>query len=151
MNALDRRALAALAVALLLATAAALAQTETPEPGFVVVVNAANPIESLSVRGAADLFLRRTKTWPDNSVVHPVDQVATSSARRAFSLAVFGKEADAIVSFWFQQIYSGRGVSPPQLKDDAAVIAFVAANPGAVGYVATTTLPAEVKAVPLGK
>ena len=41
----------------------------------------------------------------------------------------------AVANYWQRQIFSGRGTPPPIKESDAEVIAFVAANPGAIGYV----------------
>ena len=53
----------------------------------------------------------------------------------------------AIESYWRQQIYSGRGVPPPVKATDADVVAFVAANPGGIGYVSAAADTAGVKVV----
>jgi hypothetical protein len=41
----------------------------------------------------------------------------------------------AVESYWQQAIFSGRSVPPLEKASDAEVLAFVRANPGAVGYV----------------
>ena len=43
--------------------------------------------------------------------------------------------ADAATVFNCQAIFSGRGVPPPELDSDEAVIRFVLKYPGAIGYV----------------
>jgi ABC-type phosphate transport system substrate-binding protein len=109
---------------------------------FKVVVNAANPVAELSKREVADAFLKR------GGKLVPVDLAATSPVRDAFSKAVHGRPAAAIVSHWQQQIFSGRDVPPAERGSDADVLAFVRANPDAIGYVASSTsLGDGVKAV----
>jgi hypothetical protein len=44
-------------------------------------------------------------------------------------------------SYWNQQIFSGKGVPPPEADTASAVISYVLAHKGAVGY-----LPANVEA-----
>jgi hypothetical protein len=41
----------------------------------------------------------------------------------------------AVKAYWQQRIFSGRGVPPPALDSDQAVLEYVASHPGAVGYV----------------
>jgi hypothetical protein len=41
-----------------------------------------------------------------------------------------------VKSYWQQQIFSGRSVPPVEKASDAAVVKFVEATAGAVGYVA---------------
>jgi hypothetical protein len=69
--------------------------------------------------------------------------------RSAFTRAVLSVEGmgqiSAVQNFWLQQVYSGRS-SPPAIKaTDAEVIAFVVANPGAIGYVAAAPAAGGVK------
>jgi hypothetical protein len=40
-----------------------------------------------------------------------------------------------MVAYWQQQIFSGRGVPPLELSTETAVVEYVRAHPGAVGYV----------------
>ena len=67
--------------------------------------------------------------------------------REAFSRHVHGKPARAIKQYWNQQIYAGRAVPPPELAGDAKVVAFVLANPGAIGYVSADATITDVKLV----
>ncbi len=54
-------------------------------PSFLVVVNEANPISSLSQEELSDLFLKKSSRWGDGSLVVPVDQrvLAAAHLRRA--------------------------------------------------------------------
>ena len=50
-------------------------------------------------------------------------------------------------SYWNQQIFSGKGVPPPEADSTADVIAYVLANPGAVGYLPVDVDPGRAKVV----
>ncbi len=120
-----------MALGLALAASAAGAQ----EGEFKLVVNGSNSVSSLTQDEATQYFLRKKIAWPGGQAVLPVDQNDESSARRAFSKAVLKKDVAAVKSYWQTQIFSGRGVPPPEKPSDAAVLAFVEAKPGAIGYV----------------
>ena len=107
--------------------------------GFKVVVNEANPAETISKQQLEDLFMKKTATWSDGRRALPVDQAASSSTRHGFSKVIFGRDVNAIKSYWQRQIFSGRGVPPPEKASDDEVLAFVRANPGAIGYVSSNT------------
>ena len=116
---------------------------------FVVVVGADNPVPSLKRGELARLFLKKTSRWSDGREVRPVDQSAGSPVRSAFTRAVLSVEGmgqiSSVQNFWLQQVYSGRS-SPPTVKaTDAEVLAFVAANPGAIGYIAPVAAAGGVK------
>lgn len=113
-----------------------------------IVVNSANPETSISHDEVARLFLKKVTTWKTGKPVAPVDQMETSGIRAAFSKQLLGKDIAAVKAYWQQAIFTGRGSPPPQKASDDEVLAFVAANPNAVGYVsAGATLPAGVKAI----
>lgn len=119
------------ALGLVVAASAAGAQ----EGGFKLVANASVGVSSLTADEASQYFLKKKTTWPGGQAVQPVDQTDESAARRAFSKAVLKKDVGAVKSYWQTQIFAGRGVPPPEKGSDAAVLAFVDANPGAIGYV----------------
>jgi ABC-type phosphate transport system substrate-binding protein len=133
----------------LLATTLALAGTlraqVPPAAAYVVIVHPSNQVTSLPRREVANLFMKRKAEWTEGTAVHPLDQPASSPVRISFSQSVLGREADAVVSFWYQQVFSGRGVQPLQLPNDAAVVSAVRADPAAIGYVSPPSVTPEVK------
>jgi ABC-type phosphate transport system substrate-binding protein len=143
MRSVHVRLLVPALVAAALRVSPATAQTE----GFVVIVNAANPVTSLTRQEVADLFMKQTRRWPSGGDVHPVDQPAVAAVRDAFSRVVHGKPASAVASWWGQQMFSGRAVPPPQRGTDRAVNAYVRDDPLAIGYVNPGTVEAGVKVV----
>jgi ABC-type phosphate transport system substrate-binding protein len=138
-------ALTALALATLPAGARRL---EAQAPGYVIVVNPANPVASLSRDEASKLFLKKTPRWSTGAEVVPVDLPEGSAVREAFTKSVLKKSVGAVKSYWQQQIFSGRGVPPTEKGSDAEVVSFVRSNPHAIGYVsATTPVGSSVKVV----
>lgn len=118
--------------------------------GYVVVVNTANPVTSLSKDKAANIFLKRLVRWDNGIPIMPVNLDRGSRTRVAFSEEVHGKRVDAIEAHWQSQIFAGRDAPPPVRASDAEVLAFVRANPGAIGYVSReAALGTEVKAIPI--
>jgi ABC-type phosphate transport system substrate-binding protein len=138
-------------IRLLLAMAAlALCAGRASAQGYVVVVNAANPVASLSKDKANNIFLKRVVKWDDGKPVVAINQDKSSKARDAFTRAVHGKAVTAVDSYWQQQIFAGKDAPPAERGSDADVLAFVRATPGAIGYVgAGTALGGDVKAVPI--
>jgi len=140
--------LAGPALALLAHVAVSPTPAAAQESGFVVIVNAGNPVVSLSRQELADIFMRRTTQWPGGyGDIHPVDQPAVAPLRDVFSRAVHGRPAAAVASFWGQQVFSGRSVPPPQRPHDRGVVAFVQGDATAIGYVAPGSAPPDVKVV----
>lgn len=125
----------------LLVLAAVVPARRVEAQGYVVVVNAAGP-SALAKDEVSKIFLKKS------SALAPVDQDKGSKTRDAFSKAVHGRPAAAVVTYWQQQIFAGKDVPPPEKASDADVLAAVRANPKGIGYVAAgTDLGAGVKAV----
>lgn len=130
------------AIVLLLAAGIA---TQAGEPAYRLVVNPANPTASLPRTEIARLFLKKATAWPDGAAAVVIDQERSSAVRQAFSLDVHQKNADGVAAYWQTAVFSGRDVPPAIAKSDTEVLAFVRANPGAVGYVAAGADLAGVK------
>jgi ABC-type phosphate transport system substrate-binding protein len=140
-----------LAVIVALATSVTAPQPQAAAAGFKVVVAGANPIASFERDELAKIFLKSVTRWKDGREIVPVDQSGRSEVRTEFTRDVLQKAGmgriSAVEAFWQQQIYSGRGVPPAIKASDAEVLAFVAANPGAIGYVSATAETTGVKVV----
>ena len=140
-----KRACGLLVLVVSVATTPALAQQTEP---YVIVVNARNPISSMSAEELARVFLKKQKTWEDGSAVLPVDLPEDSQVRETFTRDVLGRSTSAVRAFWQQMIFSGRDVLPVVRDDPGAVISYVSSNTYAIGYVAPNTpLDDQVKVV----
>jgi ABC-type phosphate transport system substrate-binding protein len=121
----------------LLATLAALllaAALPAAADDFKVVVHPENPVAELSAGELSRLFLKKTLRWPEGRAVRPVEP-ASPPLRERFSVAIHQKSLNATKAYWNQLIFSGRDVPPLEKPDDAAVLAYVRSDPGAIGYV----------------
>jgi ABC-type phosphate transport system substrate-binding protein len=105
--------------------------------GFKIVVNESNSSETITKQQLENIFMKQMSTWSNGQPVIPVDQTAASSTRQGFSKVIFGRDTSAIKSYWQRQIFSGRGVPPPEKASDDEVLAFVGVNSGAIGYVSS--------------
>ena len=119
------------------------------DTSFKLIVNAQNPVQSLTHEQVSKLFLRKTTQWSAGGLVLPVDQAEGSRVREGFTGAVHHKTVGAVKSYWQQQLFSGRGVPPPEKGSDADVTAYVSSNEGAIGYVSMNAKLGGVKVVNL--
>lgn len=101
---------------------------------FVIVVNKANPVKSLSVTELRRIFTKQTRMWPHAESMVPVDWDATSEIRQAFSRQVLNRSVREMAEYWVQQSVT-QGLAPPTTqKSSRAVLRFVASVPGAISY-----------------
>ncbi len=136
------RALVFLGVLPLLAGATGAAAQGAAQPagrGFRVIVHADNTVARLPAKTVANMFLKKSKRWDNGDLVVPVDLEPRHPVRKVFTRAVHKKSITAIGSFWQRIIFAGRGVPPESKATEEEVLAFVAANPGAIGYVSDET------------
>ena len=113
---------------------------------FQIIVRSDHPGKAIRRKQLADVFLGKQARWGDGQPILAVDQSIRSKLREAFTWEIFGQRALAVESYWRQQLVTG-GRRPPPVKDsDAKVIAYVASEPGTIGYVAAgTELPDSVR------
>jgi hypothetical protein len=136
-----RRALATAGLALLglvLAVGFTRALAQSTPPAYRIITHPSNPDTSVERRFLAQAFLKKASTWSDGEPIRPVDLLAGSPVRRRFSEEVLERPVAAVRSYWQQMIFSGRGLPPPELDNDEAVVGYVSKHPGAIGYVSGT-------------
>ena len=104
---------------------------------YKLVVNRANPVNSLTKKEASNLFLKKVSKWSNGENVQPLDLVENSLVREKFSRDIHGRKVSSIKAYWQKQIFSGRKIPPAEKKTNTEVLAFVRNNPGAIGYVST--------------
>ncbi len=114
---------------------------------IVTVVATDNPVDTLSRSEVSNIFLGKTRQFPDGRPARPIDQPETSPGRTAFYIAISNKQPAELKAYWSKMIFTGRGQPPPIVVDDEAVKARLARHPDAIGYIDDAALDARVKVV----
>jgi ABC-type phosphate transport system substrate-binding protein len=125
----------------------AAAQATGSAPAFQVIVHPQNPTNSVDRKFLADVFLKKRTRWPHDEVVKPVDASSRSAVRGRFSQDVLKRSVAAVRRYWQQIVFSGRGVPPPELDSDEAIVSYVLKNRGAIGYVSGNAELGKAKVV----
>lgn len=140
--------LSLVALAFVPAAPSGLRAQNATSPTYKLIVNASNPVSSLSREEASRLFLKKVTMWKNAKPVVIVDQKTSSAVRETFTKEIHGRQVSSVTSYWQQMIFSGRAVPPAEKSSDADVATYVAANETAIGYVTSEAdLPAGVKVV----
>ena len=140
MSELKNICIAVIASSTMLASLPALAE-------IVVIVSAKSAATALTEEQASDVFLGKNNTLPGGVQAVPVDQADGTALRDQFYSKVSGKTAAQMKAYWSKQIFTGKGQSPKEAGDSAAVKTLVAANPNIVGYVDKSVVDGSVKVV----
>jgi len=115
---------------------------------IAVIVHAANPVQQLTSRQVAELYLGRSRTFASGQYAQVVDQGIDDPVRSRFFKDISGMSIGQVTAFWSRLKFTGQVQPPQNLDGDSAVLEFVRRNPGAIGYVSATTLAdARVKTV----
>lgn len=130
------------------ATLLVLAFTAAPAPADVVaVVSVKSAVTALSKNQIIDIFLGKTRKFPDGTPTVPIDLADGSSARDEFYLRLDGKTAAQMAAYWSKIIFTGRGQPPPTVSDPIEMKKRITANPAAIGYIDRSLLDASVRVV----
>jgi len=111
---------------------------------IAVVVNAANG-NTLDDNDISRVFLGKMKKFDNGASLELINLTADNAAREEFEQKVLGKSSSQVKAYWSKLIFSGKGNPPKELRSDAEVLKYVAANPNAIGYVDAVSIDASVK------
>jgi len=141
-----RRALISLA-GLILLLAPPGAGADAPA-GFKVIVHPGVKGDRITRDVLSQVYLGKVGRWGNGVPITPIDLSAMSPVRAAFSEALLGMPTTAVRRYWEQRLMSGGG-RPPMVKTSVEdLIAAVAANDGAIGYLPEETpVPETVKVI----
>jgi ABC-type phosphate transport system substrate-binding protein len=117
------------------------------DDGYKIIVNPNNPITSVDRDFVRDAYLKKTTEWGNGAALRPIDLAPRFPQRDRFTQEVVHKTPSQLKSYWNQQIFSGKGVPPPEADSVDDVIGYVLEHPGAVGYVPASADPGRAKVV----
>lgn len=103
---------------------------------IVVIVNAANPVDNVSVSELKKLWLSDKSHWDSGKAVAPVMLAAGSPERAAFLKIVCGMNDADFSKYFLQAAFTGKSATPPkEVGSAASVKSVVGSSPGAIGFV----------------
>lgn len=111
---------------------------------FAVIINKDNSQVSLSKADVKNIFLGKKTSWADGSAISPVVQDG-GDAHSAFLKNIVNKSSSQFNIFWKKALFTGTGTPPKSVSGDAAVIDYIKNNPGAIGYVSSSSVNDGVK------
>ncbi len=114
---------------------------------IVVVVHPDSPIQSLSAKDIADLYLGRSRTLGSREHAVVLDHPRDSKLRSDFFSLLNGMDLRRVNAYWARLQFSGDTQPPVSLPDNQTIINTVRLNRQAIGYVDASALTPEVKPV----
>jgi ABC-type phosphate transport system substrate-binding protein len=100
----------------------------------IVIANPSVKSADVSKSDLRDVFTGAASSLKDGSHVTPV-LLKAGAVHEEFLSAYVGKNDTAFRAGWRSLVFSGQASMPKSLDSDAAVVEYVAHNPGAIGYI----------------
>ncbi len=100
---------------------------------LAVIAHIKNNIGVLSAKQVQDIFMGRTRNFPNGRFALPIDQ--SSPLRAEFYQKLTGRPVEQVNAYWARIMFTGQASPPQQLPDDEAVLQTVRENEGAIGYI----------------
>ncbi|MGJ8679320.1 phosphate ABC transporter substrate-binding protein [Paraglaciecola sp.] len=115
---------------------------------IVVVVHPSNDA-ALDKKSVQRIFLGKSNKFSGGKEAIPINQVPSSSTRNSFDSDTLGRSSSQVSAYWSKLVFTGKGIPPKEVDNDAAVISVIADNQNAIGYVDSAAVTGAVKAIPL--
>ncbi len=110
----------------------------------IVIANSSVKATEVSKSDLRDVFTGNATSLPDGSRVVPI-LLKAGTIHEEFLQVYIGKNDTAYRAGWRSLVFSGQASMPKSLDGDAAVVEFVAHNPGALGYISKASPHEGVK------
>jgi len=106
---------------------------EMPPSAIAVIVGRNSFLTQVSVDDLRELYLRRRRLWPNGRRTIPINLPPDNPVRERFSRMVLGRSTQDLVPYWDARYFEG--ITPPTvLPSPAAIRAYLAVEPAAIGY-----------------
>lgn len=126
-------------------TVLSLSLSIAAQAAVAIVAHPSNSVSGIRPNDAQRIFLGKTGEFANGRRALPVDQTPGTASRIKFMKSVIEKSEDELKGYWSRLMFSGKGTPPREVGDDAAVKAWVASNPDAIGYIDGKFVDGSVK------
>lgn len=113
---------------------------------IAVVVHPSNAA-ALTQEQISQIYLGRSKSFPDGKSVIVLGQKDAAAATEEFNSKVLGRSNSQMKAHWSKLIFTGKGTPPQDVEGDKEVLELVSSNPNAIGYVDKAAVTDNVKVV----
>jgi hypothetical protein len=116
----------------------------------MLVVNKSSQVSDISAADLRAIFMGTKTRFADGSHAVPVT-LKGGPVHEVFLRNHVGERPDEFRAQWRKAVFTGQGAMPRAFDSESALIEFVAATPGALGYVSHIAPKDNVKLLPIIK
>ncbi len=114
---------------------------------LAVIVNPAIDLDKVDKKAIINIFMGRQNTLDGRTTAIPLDIDNDSKMRAIFYKNLVDRDLAEVNSYWARLLFSGKSSPPRKLSSTKEVLAAVADNKSAIGYVPVTQINDQVKVV----
>lgn len=107
----------------------------------VVIVVHPSMNETISMDDISRVFTGRS------SILEPINLIDSHPLRSTFDEKALGRSSSQVKAHWSKLVFTGKGTPPKELASDSDVLAFVAENEFAIGYLHSAKVDDSVKVI----
>jgi ABC-type phosphate transport system substrate-binding protein len=111
---------------------------------IVLVTNKSAQVSEISAADLRAIFVGEKTRFADGSHAVPVT-LKGGPAHEVFLKNYVGQNPDEFRALWRKVVFAGQGAMPRAFDSESALIDYVAATPGALGYVSRISAQDNVK------
>ena len=93
-----------------------------------------------------EIFLGKKVQWTDNTKIRFVT-LKESDPHKTFLRTYINKSSQQYSNYWRKMVFTGTGKIPKSFATNAEMIEYVSGTSGAIGYIGSSTKPANVKTI----
>lgn len=129
------------AVCFILAALFIFASTGKAGEVIAVIVNRANPINSISESELKKIYTNNILSWSDGTAIIIYELSVQDPLRNIFSQRILEKEAEKAAEEWAHLKLTNQAKNPPvAMKSEALIIRKISREKGAIGYVSLASV-----------
>jgi ABC-type phosphate transport system substrate-binding protein len=113
---------------------------------YEVIVNKSLEVDSISKAELQAIFLGEKVKWNSKKYVK-VAMFEDPAVLKDFLQSIVGKTPAQFDTHWSKLVFTGKASMPPSFAESAKIAEFVAAKPGAIGFVPAGQAGGSVKVI----
>ncbi len=129
--------------AMLPAAAQTTSQPNATDNRVAIIANPAVPATALDRQEVLDMYMLETNKWEDGSLVVLIEQKKGAPSKERF-YDFLRKKPRELKKIWMRMVLAGEGRTPRTMGSEEDVLQEVASTPGAIGYVAASSVTDDV-------
>lgn len=110
----------------------------------VMIAHPSVPVDIVDAGMIRQIYMGQTTLWNDELAIAPV-VIKAGPVRNEFLKTYIKKSSAQFSTFWKKAVFSGTGTPPAEQNTESKLIAYVAATPGAIGFIDHDTAAEGVK------